>query len=701
MVIPPIADHNSPYASVPRLTGWLRTLGHEVTQIDLSLELFLRVFSRDGLTRVFDAIDAQTVPGDFEDVYLQRDRYIRIIDDVVRFAQGKDEGLAQRIARRRYLPEGPHFRRESAKRKRVAFGTWGDGDLARELVGHLLHDLTDLIQLTISKHYQLNRYAESLSASLSTFDEMHAELARPRNLIEDMMIEVADALIPADVDLVCMTCPFPGNLFGALLLGQWLARERPRAPRALGGGYPSTELRSLSDPRVFDFVDYVVLDDGELPLQQICARLSGDRDAPLVKTFVRREDKVVFEDSTACAAPRFGSLPPPDYAGLALERYLGVLYVRNRVSQLQTQSTWLKVTAAHGCYWKKCAFCDVTLPYIGDFEPMSATELADQLDAMYAQTGRSGFHFTDEAAPPSLLVALALELLKRGRAYRFWGNVRYDTYYTPDRCRLLAAAGMVAVTGGVEVASDALLPKIEKGITVTQVVKVLQAFAGAGILTHAYLIYGFPGETGQDTINSLEVLRQLMRARLLHSAFYHQFALTAHAPIAKRPALYGVRINAKDDTPRGFAHYVLPYDNVDVEPSSPAVFNAVQRAIVAFSLGEELDRDIASWFTGLDGIPVTTTSPTLVEDLLPSSHPVKTKDDPRLCWLGEKPSWKRGLLTVVCERGDVFATRTTRSVADDLSRCHPSAWAGKGPPHASELQDGALEMFRERGLVLL
>ena len=187
------------------------------------------MFSRRGLERLFAAINPRHVTLDLEDVYLHRDRYIRIIDDVVAFAQGRDLGLAHRIARGDFLPEGPRFRSEPVGTYRGAVGKWGKGDLARHLVAFMFTDLVSLFNVTISPHFNLTNYGEKLTESLPAFDLLAAELARPPNLIEQMMLEVADERIAADVELVCLTCPFPGNLMGALVIGNWLAAHRPAA----------------------------------------------------------------------------------------------------------------------------------------------------------------------------------------------------------------------------------------------------------------------------------------------------------------------------------------------------------------------------------------------------------------------------------------------------------------------------------------
>ncbi len=366
-----------------------------------------------------------------------------------------------------------------------------------------------------------------------------------------------------------------------------------------------------------------------------------------------------------------------------MSRYIHlILYGSNPVARLSNEGPWLKLTAAHGCYWKKCTFCDIHLPYIADFDPLSAVELANQMDAMHDQTGLSSYHFTDEAAPPPLLVSLSIELLRRRRAYQFWGNIRFDTGFTADRCKLLAAAGMIAVTGGIEIASDDLLPKIAKGITVAQVVRVLQAFSGAGIMTHAYLIYGFPGEREQDTVNGLEVLRQLVRAKLLQSGYFHKFGVTKESPVGRNPELFGIR--AVKPKGEGFADYYRQHEPL---PGTPAVddrtHKSIQTALQKMTNGVGLDADVRQWFTR--SVPAPTVPPTFVEDILKETNRVE-KDSSRLCWLGGVPRWSRGVLSVTCSDGGIYTVRAPQAVADNLSRCHPASWQ-KSPPSPAEFGD--------------
>jgi radical SAM superfamily enzyme YgiQ (UPF0313 family) len=691
LVVPPTVNLNTPYAAVPRLAGWLRHLGHEVVPVDLSLELFLRVFSRDGLARMFADVDPSALGGDTLLVYRNRDQYLHIIDDAVAVLQLRDLSATARIVRGGMIPLGPR-----TANLRASPGAWGETDFARYRVSVMLLELMDFFRVTVSGHFGLTDYAAQLVEETVSFDPIANELARTPSAYHAMLAEVCAERFPAELDLVGITCPFPGNLIGALLVGKWLAAHRPNTRRALGGGYPSTALREMSDPRVFDYTDYVVLDDGELPLQQICARLQG-RDEPLHDTFIREAGRVTFQRSEIKPLA-FSEYPTPSYAGLSLDRYVHMVYVSSPL-QRANDGPWLKLTAAHGCYWKQCTFCDIHLPYIADYDPMPAARIADQMDALHAETGRAGFHFTDEAAPPALLVNLALELLRRGRNYHWWGNIRYDSAFEPDRCRLLAAAGMMLVTGGIEVASDAVLAKIVKGVSVVQLIKVLQAMTDAGIATHAYLIYGFPGETVQDTINALEIIRQLMSARLLDNGVYHQLSVTAHSPLGRRPELFGVRLRL--DPPSGFARNYLPFAYSDGVPRSRAMHEGLSTALDNFRRQMYLDSPLREWFPGLT-VPDPTVEPDFVARTMQQPHPGARLRD-RLCWLGGEATWARGQLTVRAASGELCTLTSSREVAENLNRCHPKNWRDARPPARQELASPAdwFETLRPYGLVLV
>jgi Radical SAM superfamily len=613
LITPPLTQLNTPYPATAYLTGFLQHKGFTTHQVDLGLEMVLRIFHRNGLEQLFENISV----GPYElsephaHMLLQKESYIRTIDAVIAFLQNKQHTIGNRIARRNFLPES--FRFEQIQNLSAFFGTMGVQDQARYLSTLYLEDIGDLIQQTVGPNFGFSKYAERIAQTAVSFDPIEQALQQPTDWMDAQLIACLQSHFQAFTpQMVAFTVPFPGNLYGALKCGQWIKQNHPEVKTAMGGGYPNTELRNLQDPRVFDYIDYITLDDGEAPLEALLSHIkSEEANATLKRTYLRQDSKVVFRDDALIHDYPIAKLPCPSYEGLKLESYLSMYDVPNPMHRLWNDGRWNKLTMAHGCYWKKCSFCDISLDYIGRYEPNSARQLVDKMEQMIAQTGETGFHFVDEAAPPMLMRDLAIELIRRDLQVTWWANIRFEKTFSADLCKLLAASGCIAVTGGLEVADERLLALIEKGITIEQVVHVTRAFRDAGILVHAYLMYGFPTQTDEETINSLEIVRQLFQNGLLQSAYWHRFAMTAHSPVGKDPTKYGVVCTGPEF--RGFALNDLHHDDptgADHDKYSDGLI----KALYNYMHGKGLDFPLGDFFDFL--VPHTDVPSKLISKML-------------------------------------------------------------------------------------
>lgn len=594
LITPPMVQFNAPYPAVPVLAAHLRRLGHEVAQEDLSLALALRLFSGDGVRRVVRALRARGGAGRRDSPAVRHLRAharlcARRADDVLRFLQGRAPELAGLIVSPGWLPEGPRLRRADPPRP--------DADL-REVAAHraslFIDDLADAVRDGLDPRFGLSRYAERLAADRPSFDGIDRALRSRPGLIDRMIDDLAARAVrrhrPA---VVGVTVPFPGAVYGAFRVARAARRVRPGVRTVLGGGYVNTELRTLSDPRVFDRFDFVALDDGEIPLERIATFVAGRGSAASLVRTLRREDGVVIGPETDPgpvlrhrnrAAPRF-----PRGAG----DYVAMAESDNPMHRLWSSRRWNKLTLAHGCYWRRCAFCDTTLDHIRRFDPADADTVLAWIRQAVRDTGEAGFHFTDEAAPPALLAALADRLIERGPAIEWWANIRFERNFSPALAGRLAASGCVAVTGGLETACDRTLRRMDKGVTVRQAVRVLRAFAGAGVLTHAYLMYGFPTQTAQETVDALETVRQLFAAGWLHSAYWHRFALSVHSRMHRDPSRYGIRIPPAGPAP--FARNEAAFLEDDAADAA-RLGDGLRRATFNYLRGAGVEDDVRRWF---------------------------------------------------------------------------------------------------------
>ena len=604
-VIPPMTQLNTPYPSTAYLTGFMRSRQINAVQEDLALALVLQLFSAAGLQAVRAEIEAspraQRSPR-VSAFLASFERYLATITPTIAFLQGRDPTLGHRICSRSFLPEGARFESldvyiddDGGDPLAWAFGALGVQDRARHLATLYLNDIADVLRDAIDPRFEFVRYAESLALSQPTFDPLAEALAAPLNLIDRTLVELTQqALRHHSPRVVLVSVPFPGAVYAAFRIAQTVKAHDPTIVTVLGGGYANTELRQLREPRVFDFFDHVTLDAGERPLLALLEHLQGQRSAQrLVRTYRRDASGAVQYVNWIEADVAFAEVGTPTWDGLPLDRYLSLLDMLNPMHRLWSDGRWNKLTVAHGCYWKKCSFCDVSLDYISRYEGASAATLVDRIEAIVQETGQTGFHFVDEAAPPKALKALAAELQRRQLSISWWGNIRFEKSFTPELCQQLADSGCIAISGGLEVASDRLLNLMKKGVSVEQVARVTKAFSDAGVLVHAYLMYGFPTQTVQDTVDALEYVRQLFEQGCIQSGFFHRFACTVHSPVGKNPQEYGVTLQPLP--PISFATNDVGF----IDPSGvdhDALGVSLKKALYNYMHGIGLEEDVRTWF---------------------------------------------------------------------------------------------------------
>ena len=485
-----------------------------------------------------------------------------------------------------------------------------------------------------------------MGRSANSFDELYAALKSPLTVIDKITLQILnDKLAILKPKLLLISVPFPGNLYAAFRCAQFVKHNYPEIKISMGGGFPNTELRSLTDKRVFEFLDFITLDDGELPVELLSSPSPskvGESEREYKRTFILENDAVVYKNNTSKPDYKQSQVGTPDYTDLQLDNYISVIEIVNPMHKMWSDGRWNKLTMAHGCYWGKCTFCDISLDYIKLYEPVAAKIIVDRIEELVSKTGQSGFHFVDEAAPPALMREVAIEIIRRQIVITWWTNIRFEKSFTSDLCLLLKASGCIAVSGGLEVASDRLLKLIDKGVTVQQVAKVTSNFTDAGILVHAYLMYGYPTQTVQETVDSLEMVRQLFEIGILQSGFWHQFAMTAHSPVGLNPEKFGVIAlgNFEKALPIGgisglFANNDVNFkDNTGIDHDKFSF--GLKKSLFNFMHGICFDYDLQDWFDFK--IPKTTINVNYIQNSIANDENFNIKPTAKIIWIGGKPS---------------------------------------------------------------
>ena len=663
LLTPPFTQLNTPYPATAYLKGFLNTHSIPSFQMDLGLEVILAIFSKVGLQTLFSAtvLERQLSENALRIRSLQEE-YLQTIQPVITFLQGKQPSLARLIASRNFLPEASRF--QQMDDLDWAFGAMGLQDKAKHLATCYLEDLSDYIVECVDENFGFSRYAERLGRSANHFDELYHSLQQPLSFTDGFSKTIIlEHLARLQPKLVCISVPFPGNLYSAFRCAQWIKEYNSTIKIAMGGGFPNTELREIKNARVFSFFDYITLDDGELPVELVYTNLMQPKE-PLQwkRTFMLEKGAVVYKNDSLRSDYKQSQVGTPDYTDLLLDQYISVIEMANPMHSLWSDGRWNKLTMAHGCYWGKCTFCDISLDYIKVYEPVHARILVDRMEELIAQTGETGFHFVDEAAPPALMREVALEIIRRKLTVSWWTNIRFEKSFSLDLCILLKASGCIAVSGGLEVASDRLLALIQKGVTVEQVARVTHNFTESGIMVHAYLMYGYPTQTIQETIDSLEMVRQLFELGTIQSGFWHQFAMTAHSPVGQNPLAFGVIPDMQAVT---FAHNDVPFkDKTGINHDQFSY--GLRKSLFNYMHGLGFEFDLQEWFDFT--IPPTTISSNYIVQCLEKEVNLIPNPNAKAIWLGGKPgiepfvktkkgtSWKMVKLTFHTKMKSIVVT---------------------------------------------
>ena len=564
---------------------------------DLSIELFHRIFSKEGLKLIFHktenkalkmALEAENQGDEITAFNLRRyiltkNAWINWIDKIVALLVENKSGreTLHEFVRSAHVPRGSRMENYLSTLDREV--SVDDGYMLSSLA---LADLADYITAVYDNNFALIRYAESICASDSTLEEILKTTESP--VLKDFLSPIVDSLFKGQSEktLFCVSIPFPGTFSAGLFICKQLkSLYGDNAIITMGGGYINTALRSLDKSSLADYVDFISYDRGYGFYTEF---LSSDLSVGATNQTPPNND---FNKSIQEIEAYMTKNVAPDYSGIDFTKYPRLADDVNPMHRIWSDGAWLKAYLAHGCYWHRCLFCDTKLDYVNCYKPVNVENLYSSLLQQAKQTGVQGVHFVDEASPPVLLEKFAF--LNKDNALTFWGNIRFEKAFSRDLADILAKGGLIGVSGGIEMASGEGLSNINKGIDIETLVGSLAAFKEAGILTHAYMIYGYYNETPQMLIDSVETLRQLFKVGLLDSSFFHKFTLTKHSTLfaeweqGKHPNLHPIFPK------NSFTDYELHFKG---EEKSEKYGAPLSQAVNAWMHKKGLDKPVEKWF---------------------------------------------------------------------------------------------------------
>ena len=620
VIQPPLVQLNSPYPSGAYLKSFFNKNGHNAVWHDLSVQLVHSIFSKNGLKKLFELSKENAMKiastaeknGEFATAknlrryIFQSDLWIEWIEFIMSTLCGKQNPSAHELCHRfilsPYTPRGNRMENyiENLDREPSINDT-------RNIASLALEDLADYISVAFDKSFSLVRYAESIAVNETSFSQIEEKLNSP--ILTTFYTEVLEAafsktsITENEKTLVCISVPFAGTFTSALFTAKYLRKKYgEKIFICFGGGFINTELREFNDSSFFKYADAISYDRGYGSYKNFFdvfpdGKISEEKHIYKMRLFTK--EKVIEPLLSSLKYEKFEneqtSLIVPDYSETDFSIYPRVADDENPMQRLWSDGAWMKAYLAHGCYWHKCAFCDVSLDYVASYRLVQIENLFHGLKSQSEKNGIHGIHFVDEAMPPAAMLKFSKLNLKHSASFSFWGNVRFEKIYSRDIAEFLSSGGLIGVSGGIEIATGTGLDSISKGTDLDSIVSACCAFKEAGILIHAYMIYGYFGETEQDTINSMETLRQLYAAGLLDSCFWHKFVLTRHSRIYSEWK-EGLHKNLNPFAPKNSGVFAKNGLHFKDEEKSAKFGNGLYAALQSWMHGENLNVPVEKWF---------------------------------------------------------------------------------------------------------
>ena len=631
---------NTPYPSGAYLSAFFRSLGHDTYWYDLNQAFFHEIFSEKGLSLLFDKTQDKALSmaesfekkGDTSSAFelrryvMQRRQWETSIEAIKAILGADKNGSASREECHRFIfsPHRPQgMRMENFLSNLDHEATVDD---ARFLASFAIADIADYITAVFDREFSLIRYAEHLTVSESSFKKVEESLSSP--VLEtylEKVLEVFFAEHPVkEKTLVCISIPFAGTFTSALYTGRFVKEHFPDlAFVSMGGGFINTELRETEETGLSTYTDSLSYDRGYGSYLAFFDALKNTSDFSDLHSLAEKKSfyklRLISKNRVSAIAEHDSLYEKkedeltkclvPDFTDIDFSRYLSMSDDTNPMQRLWTDGRWIKAYLAYGCYWHRCAFCDVTLDYVASYRTTKVLPLYASLKNQSEKKGVRGIHFVDEALPPRLLSDFAFQNALCGSPLSFWGNVRFEKSYNRDTADFLSYGGLTAVSGGIEIATGKGLASINKGTDINSIVASCCAFKEAGILVHAYMIYGWWEDGEQEIINSMEVLRQFYQAGLLDSSFWHKFVLTRHSKVydewkrGMHPSLQVIENSGQHIFAKNTLHF-------KGEEKSEKYGKGLNAALSSWMHGEKLNTPVGKWFS------FKTVEPTIKKDFI-------------------------------------------------------------------------------------
>ena len=539
LLFPPDWYPSEPYLSLPTLTAFLREADHEVIQKDVNLEMYDWFFSGDFLRRVLKKVPQQL------------DRLKRIGRDRDLTDAELELQLALCDCTRSRIAELTE-RAEEAKRI-VRTSEFYDSEKLEWAIA-VFREVTATISLVYAParicmppmetdlSYKLFMSSEVLDAVNDTQVNVY------RDVFERI---VKPAIIAEQPDVIGISIVLRQQLFSTMTFCSLIKEQFPNIHVTIGGN-TVTRFRDVlpNTPKLFALFDSAIVYEGETALLRLVEAIANGTALSHVPNLLYR-DTMGIHVNNETFAENMGTLPPPDFDGLPMEKY----FVPEPI---------LPYLATRGCYWGRCEFCDHGEGYTAGYRTKKDWQIIEELSFLKQKYQARHFHFTDESYPPALFRKVTRKLVESKLNIAWTTHIRFEKSLLDNEVWQDAQdAGCKYLHMGYESGSERVLRLMDKATTTEIIQRSLELSSRHGVWNHVMGFFGFPGETYEDAKFSTQFLEN--NREHVHSIGFGTFDLSKHTPVAKNPEKFGITFYKNPDWDLAMDYYFTVKEGLSIE----------------------------------------------------------------------------------------------------------------------------------------
>lgn len=604
LVYPPITDSTSPYHSLVYLASYARSAG------------FADIEIRDTNIEALNYCARPDVLADLTGQWQVRRRQLRSKASL----SGPEQLEYLQLARAESVDAKGVAAAIAVLRDPVQFYDYRAYRAAAEQVSHWLESLSCSglpSQFETGGHELRRRGQFSLSSVADLTNELLLDhVVGPfadyyRNVFFPDLVRKAPRVVGINVT-------YTSQLPYALWLVRRIRRLLPETFIVCGGTEVGALWKYLIDRHrmadLFEGADACVVGEGETAFVRLLESvLAGRTPGPIQNVVTLDRNRRVVDLPPGIHYEELESLPTPEFGLMDSSPYF-------------SPHPLVYYSPTRGCYWNKCTFCDYGLNTGKPTSPWRQASVDKCIEDLrrISEHSRHVYLSVDVLAPGRLL-QLANAVVDAGIDLRWSAEIRLERYFNLERCQVLRRSGCVAVSVGFESGSQRILELIDKGVALPDVENTIRNFSTAEVAVQMMGFTGFPSETHEEAMASVEFLARNRRWWTVSAL--GTFMLTPGAIVAKKPTPSGMeRLGAykNDDIAR-----TLNFGSVAETPGNPGEIEALRQAKRSL-VRAEFDRPFAGGIDSAHSIfYYSRFGRRFPEDFVPARSGTRWRFDPR------------------------------------------------------------------------